>query len=446
LEVWKRREVGRSGEVLAEISAALDGVLTDTSLLSDADALALVGQAREVAGRVQALAATLAADAEARGVSERAYGTPLSSWLTGVCRLTRPEAHRLLASGRALSRFAAVGEAARSGQVGVEQASAITTVLSRLPQDFSTSQVAEAEALLLGYAAEFDSRGLAHLTWHLLEVLDPVAAEHREQRLLERDLREARAARFVVFKPDGHGSVLLRGSLPSLDAEPLVRLVEAYAEDDRRKGLERLDPAAEFRTTGMRRADALCALAAAHQEQGLAPACGGERPRVVVTISFEQLRADCVRAGVLGSGELITPGQLRRLACDAEILPVVLGGASEVLDVGRAQRLVTPAIRTALSLRDQGCVFPGCDKSPGGCHAHHLVPWWCGGETSLKNLVLLCPHHHGLLEPSRDGPDGRRWTVQLGRDGVPEVRPPAYVDAGRRPRRHQRFRDLRSSA
>ncbi|MBK8446843.1 MAG: DUF222 domain-containing protein [Micropruina sp.] len=68
------------------------------------------------------------------------------------------------------------------------------------------------------------------------------------------------------------------------------------------------------------------------------------------------------------------PGSvLRRLLCDADILPIVLDGDTQPLDVGRAQRLLTPPIRAALEIRDQGCVFPGCDKPPAACHAHHIV-------------------------------------------------------------------------
>lgn len=132
---------------------------------------------------------------------------------------------------------------------------------------------------------------------------------------------------------------------------------------------------------------------------------------------------------MVGSGEPIDPGTLRRWLCDADLLPIVLGGASEILDVGRAQRCVTPGIRAALETRDGGCVFPGCDKPSRDCHAHHIKPWWAGGGTALPNLVLLCPHHHGIVEPSR-GPDADRWQVRIA-DNVPEVLPPRRVDSHR---------------
>ena len=119
-------------------------------------------------------------------------------------------------------------------------------------------------------------------------------------------------------------------------------------------------------------------------------------------------------------------------------MPAVLGGASEILDVGRSQRLVTPAIRAALELRDGGCVFPGCNTPPQDCHAHHIQPWWAGGATALWNLVLLCAHHHGIVEPGHD-PTADRWKVDLQPDGTAHVLPPLRVDPHLRPRLHARF-------
>ena len=90
----------------------------------------------------------------------------------------------------------------------------------------------------------------------------------------------------------------------------------------------------------------------------------------------------------------VAPETARRLACDAAIARVVMRGQSEVLDLGRRTRVVSRAQRRALVHRDGGCVFPGCDRKPGWCDAHHLVPWWAGGPTDLANLGLLCRRHH----------------------------------------------------
>ncbi|HEY3409371.1 MAG TPA: DUF222 domain-containing protein, partial [Propionicimonas sp.] len=165
---------------------------------------------------------------------------------------------------------------------------------------------------------------------------------------------------------------------------------------------------------------------------------GGDRPRIVITLPYDKLLADCRDARLLTTGDKIDPGTTRRLLCDADLMPAVLGGPSEILDVGRSQRLATPTLRAALELRDGGCVFPGCTTPARDCDAHHITPWWTGGPTALSNLALLCAHHHGTIEPSHD-PDADRWNVQLRHDGVPEIIPPLRVDPNQRPRLHARF-------
>ena len=88
---------------------------------------------------------------------------------------------------------------------------------------------------------------------------------------------------------------------------------------------------------------------------------------------------------MLDYGQLISAGDARRMACDCKVIPVVLGGDSEPLDLGRAQRTVPMGIRRALVARDRGCAFPGCDRPPGLCEAHHCQHWIDGGETSVHN-------------------------------------------------------------
>ena len=73
---------------------------------------------------------------------------------------------------------------------------------------------------------------------------------------------------------------------------------------------------------------------------------------------------------------------------------MVLGGKSQVLDVGRKRRLHTEAMRMAMGVRDGGCTAEHCEAPPGLCHAHHDIPWSEGGPTSVETGRLLCPHHH----------------------------------------------------
>ncbi|MGH3833529.1 MAG: HNH endonuclease signature motif containing protein, partial [Pseudonocardiaceae bacterium] len=112
-------------------------------------------------------------------------------------------------------------------------------------------------------------------------------------------------------------------------------------------------------------------------------------------------------------------------ACDCKLIPVVLGGDSEPLDVGRAMRTVPLGIRRALAARDGGCTFPGCDRPPGLCAAHHARHWIDGGETTMGNCCLLCPMHHQQVHL-------QGWDVTI-HGGRVEFRPPAIIDPDRRP-------------
>ena len=121
---------------------------------------------------------------------------------------------------------------------------------------------------------------------------------------------------------------------------------------------------------------------------------------VVVTMTLEALLG-VEQAATLDTGERITAGEGRRLACEAGIISAVLGGPSEVLDLGRKSRFHTEPQRLALMLRDQGCATTGCDWPPAMCHAHHTTPWSHGGNTTVHDAVLLCPRHHTLAHDNR---------------------------------------------
>jgi len=149
----------------------------------------------------------------------------------------------------------------------------------------------------------------------------------------------------------------------------------------------------DLRSAAARRADALTDICRRVLDTGELPDNGGEKPHLVVTLSWQQLR-DQIGHGLLDTGDLLTPATMRRLACDAVIIPAVLGGDGQVLDVGRARRLIDGPLRRALVLRDKGCAFPGCDRPARWCHGHHIRSWADGGETSLTNSALLCGFHH----------------------------------------------------
>ena len=119
---------------------------------------------------------------------------------------------------------------------------------------------------------------------------------------------------------------------------------------------------------------------------------------MVVLLDYDRLLSGLGTAA-LDTGERVSAGLARRLACEAGVIPAVLrrvlGGPSVVLDLGRKTRFHTEAQRIALALRDGGCTAEGCDRPSARCHAHHDVPFSRGGGTSVDDGRLLCPFHHG---------------------------------------------------
>jgi hypothetical protein len=183
------------------------------------------------------------------------------------------------------------------------------------------------------------------------------------------------------------------------------------------------------RDHGARLWDALVAVTQHGLDTGRVPDSHATPPRLLVTLDHQTLKDEldahgiATRAGTTGVGTTadgtdLPPGVLRRLACDAEIIPAVLGTKREVLDVGRLRRLVTPTLWTALVVRDRHCTFPACTRPPIMCHAHHLRHWINGGTTSLDNLALLCGHHHRVIHHTP-------WQTRLNTDDrQPEFLPP----------------------
>jgi hypothetical protein len=144
----------------------------------------------------------------------------------------------------------------------------------------------------------------------------------------------------------------------------------------------------------------------------------GAKATITITIDLNDLMAataDAIGHTVYGDG--LSAAAVRRLACDAAIIPIVLGANSEPLDVGRRERLVTKAMRHALNTRDRGCVV--CGAPPIMCDAHHLISWLDGGATKVSNLALLCRRHHVDLHAGR-------WHITI-TDGQVHVARPTWT-------------------
>lgn len=147
------------------------------------------------------------------------------------------------------------------------------------------------------------------------------------------------------------------------------------------------------RPASRRRADALLMLVQrAVSAPGKAPKT--EKAQVLITIGLGDLIEQLRGTGQSTTGHVLSPQTVRRMACDAAIIPTVLGSNDEILSIGRKERLFTPSQRKALYHRDQGCSFPHCTIPATWCDAHHVVHWLDHGATDLDNGALLCPRHH----------------------------------------------------
>ena len=490
-------EMVSAGEVLARILQLLDKVASDRSGLDPRTRLELVTLAHRASDRLSALALTLVGEADRTHAAETTTGTGLSSWLGLRERLSKPESRMMLHRGRTAETYPSAGAAARAGVVSTGQLVSMGRVLDELRPSLTDDQCEQAEAVLIGMAATMDSQRLAHAAEEVLNQVAPAQAGDTCETLLQRQAERAYRRRSLRMYDDGRGAIRFDGSLPTVDGQAFLTLLDATAARTRRALMDHRDPAQPLLTTEQRRADALIqlihshpgapaalrgasaadpgglgvawdgelllgseargdlvgtplderdrggatttAVSAEHQAaQEVAPAERETRlPLIMVTLDYHRLQADAVGAGVTLAGAQLSAGELRRLACDADLLPAVLGAAGEVLDVGRTHRLVTAPIRTALTLRDRGCSFPTCSTPPESCEAHHILPWWQGGSTSVGNMVLLCPHHHAQIEPARHGLRDQ-WSVRVAEDGMPEFCPPIRLDPYRKPIRQPR--------
>ncbi len=141
------------------------------------------------------------------------------------------------------------------------------------------------------------------------------------------------------------------------------------------------------------------------------PTTGGCDPVIVVTMSLETLLGG-TKAAILDTGEHISPALARRLAAKHGVIPAVLGGKGQVLDLGRKRRLYTKTQRIAMNVQQHGtCAVDGCDRPAAWGDAHHLHPWHLGGNTNVSDGVLVCKRHHTMA----DHPDYQTTVLRPGR-------------------------------
>ena len=409
---------------LEPLLAAHPWALSPDDVVADLDLL--------VPWLVQAEAALLARvrELDGQGIARRDGATSAAVWLRNRYRMALPRAHRYVRLAAAIDTAPTpVQDAVATAGINLDQADAIIRALNDLPRDIGTEVRTLAAKELVRVAGDLDPHHLAIVGQRILHIVAPDAADEADRRALERAEAKAREGRGFTMSPDPYGyGYRLSGRLTNEGAAILRAAIDPLCS-----------PAAKDTRTGtQRRADALvevCRLALNTTEL---PRNGGDRPQITATIPYDVVKRE-LGAGTLDNGDRVTPESARRLACDSRLLPMVFDGPGQPLDAGRTRRLVTGTLRQALTARDGGCAFPGCDRGPRWTEAHHVTPWAAGGPTSLDNLTLLCGFHHGLIHE----PDG--WTVHTATDGLPTFTPPRHVDPRQTPQRN-RYHHLNAGA
>jgi hypothetical protein len=380
------RAMGAALDEVASADPVLMGVAAKEAALVELSAI--VDRTQELLVRVLAHADDVAAEHGARSPA---------AWLSHETRCGYAPAVGAARLGEALdARWSRLRRALAAGALHTEQARVIARALDELPADLDPDVAARAEAHLLAQAAHFDPSRLRVLGRKVLEVVAPDLADDLERRRLEAEEARARRTTELVMRRRGDGTTDLRIRVADAVAARLRTYLEAYASP-RRGHLDptrdHVDPESGRRVPyAVLMGHAFCAMLEAIEVRRL-PRHAGSPTSLVVTITLDQLREQ-TGAARLASGESISVTEAMRLACTAQIIPVVLGGQGQPLHLGRARRLFSDAMRVAMGVRDGHCRAHGCDIPAAWCEAHHLHPWARGGQTDLEDGLLLCPYHH----------------------------------------------------
>ncbi len=312
-------------------------------------------------------------------------------------------------------RYPAVAEATLAGELSVDAAGLITSGLETVVDALSSDELHLLERRLVDKAMHLSVHEVRRLVTSAVARADLPGHEARERR--------QRSERFIAWNEDHTGMVTFTGKLDAVTAAPIRTVIEQIVTHDFRARRDQDPTVRDQRTVGQMRADALfqiCRHALGCKDTGTS----GIRTTIVVRMNLSDLETGQGLGSIDGTAQPVSVGELRRLAGDAGIIPAVLSGDSEVLDLGRKVRLFTPTQRLALLERDGGCAK--CHAPPEHCEAHHIRWWEHGGGTDLKNGVMLCTRcHHDI---HRQG-----WEILVQKCRVSFIPPPS-IDPTRTPR------------
>lgn len=368
---------------------------------------------------------------------QQGFRTP-AAMIAASTGTTAGEAARLVTVGEATAprmtltgatappKHPAVAEALSVGRISVAAAAAIVALLDRCAFRAGPAAITEAERTLVTQAEGLSLDQLNKILQRAEAWLDPDGVEPREEDL--------RGDTSLHIRQDRSGKIIVTGKFDPETGAPIVTAIDALVGSELRRRDESRDDGAspiegeDRRTVAQIRAEALatiCRHALACESKDV-PTGGAT---VVVRLQLDDLESGIGHATIDGIAQPVSITTARRIAADAQVIPCVLGGDSEILDFGRAKRFFTPAQKLALTERDGGCAM--CGLPPGMTQVHH-IRWWerDAGPTDLSNGILLCVRCHHRIHD-----DG--WTVNIEGKGVRGrawFTPPVHVDPHRTPR------------
>jgi hypothetical protein len=356
--------------------------------------------------QVAALKLSLLAEADARRLAQELGATGTDAWAAALVGTTRG----VMAGGIWLARlleerYDATREAFAAGGINEAQARVIVQAGEKLPAGVTDEQRRAAEAGLVAKAVEgMDARRLRQAARRMLTVVSQELADQHEAVLLEAEERRAEDQTWMRLYDNGDGTFSGRFTIPELHGHLLSAALERLTapsrwsrnkagdvvEDDTLAGEGPTLPYPERLGLGFTE------LIEHLPTEGF----GRIGAAILVHLDYQHL-LDELGSARIDTGTHISAGAARRLACDAGLVPAVLGGRSEPLDVGFLQRLHTAAMRRGLSITYDTCATEGCERPFAWCDIHHPHAWSRGGRTSMVNGIPLCPWHHRRAHDSR---------------------------------------------
>ncbi|WP_024819952.1 HNH endonuclease signature motif containing protein [Arthrobacter sp. 31Y] len=336
------------------------------------------------------------------------------------------------------ARREVLADAIGSALVPSRSATIISTALDKVRHLADEEAITRMEQALTTTAVETDPDFVTTMTKRWIDHLDHDGPEPSEEVLRQHQgafLRKRRRYglhHIEIFATDEQYETLT--TVMNTATNPRLTTPEAAADRTVLTG-----PDLDLRTRAQKHLNGLTGACSLAMRTGKLPSNGGLPPQLAVIIDerdlFERLTHHQRLSTDTGTGTgtatftgPIHPTTIRKIACDADILPVLLGSDSRVLDIGRTTRIFPPHIRKAITARDQGCTFPDCTMPAPWCEAHHTTYWSHGGTTSTDNGTLLCSHHHHLIHKEQ-------WRINM-KTGVPWFIPPPHIDPKQTPRRN----------